>query len=531
MTLGEHPDKVDPRYLMKLDHYNSTEHSIGKFRDVGHLLGINRLNRAGGTIMDDYDNDGLLDLVFSTLDPGMPLAFYRNQGDGRFSDQSEQAGLKEQLGGLMCVQADYDNDGNLDIFVPRGAWLKNPMRPSLLKNTGGGKFSDVTEQAGLLHPINSNSAQFADYDNDGWVDLFVCGEAQPSQLFRNTGNGMFEDVTSQAGLDDLRGMWKGVSWFDYDNDGFPDIFLNDFTGTAKLFHNERNGHFAEKTEAMEIKGPEIGFSCFTWDYDNDGWLDIFATSYDRTLGDAVKGLLGQPHERKQNKLYRNLGGRRFEDVTQSAGLTDCFQTMGCNYGDFDNDGFLDMYLGTGEPDVATLVPNRMLRNLAGERFVDITSSSGTGHLQKGHAVACGDWDRDGDVDIAIEMGGAVPGDKYHNVLFLNPGQGNHYLNVKLVGAKSNRSAIGARIQVITTSDDPLTVHRCVSSGSSFGANPLEQLIGLGKHDRVESVEVHWPTSGITQVFKDIAADQHIEITEGNDEYKLLTRQPIPLVEE
>ena len=129
------------------------------------------------------------------------------------------------------------------------------------------------------------------------------------------------------------------------------------------------------------------------------------------------------------------------------------------------------------------------------------------------------------------MGGAIPGDKYHNVLFLNPGQGNHYLNVKLVGEKSNRSAIGARIKVVTAGDNPLTVHRCVSSGSSFGANPLEQLIGLGQHDRVASVEIHWPTSGITQVFKDIAADQHLEITEGNDEYKLLTRQSIPLVEE
>jgi hypothetical protein len=531
MTLGEHPAKVDPQYLIELDRYNTNEHGIGKFRDVGHLLGINRLNMAGGAILDDFDSDGLLDMVFSTMDPGMPLAFYRNQGDGRFADRSAEAGLKEQLGGLMCVQADYDNDGHLDIFVPRGAWLKNPMRPSLLKNTGGGKFSDVTEQAGLLHPTNSDNAQFADFDNDGWLDLFVCGEAQPSKLFRNKGDGTFEDVTRQAGLDDLPGMWKGLTWFDYDNDDFPDIFLNDYTGTAKLLHNDRDGRFTDTTEAMGIRGPDIGLACWTWDYDNDGWLDIFATSYDKTLGDAVKGLLGKPHKKKQSKLYRNKGGQGFEDVTESAGLTECLQTMGCNFGDFDNDGFLDIYLGTGDHDVATLVPNRMFRNLGGSRFVDITSSSGTGHLQKGHAVGCGDWDRDGDVDITIEMGGAIPGDKYHNVLFLNPGQGNHWLNVKLVGDKSNRSAIGARIKVVTAGDEPLRVQRTVCSGSSFGANPLEQLIGLGKHDRIESLEIHWPTSGITQVFKDIAADQQLEITEGKDEYKTLAYQPIPLVEE
>jgi hypothetical protein len=531
MTLGEYPGQVDAKYLVSLERYNTNEHSIGRFRDVGHLLGINRLNSAGGTILDDFDNDGLLDLIFSSVDPATPLAFYRNQGDGRFDDRSEAAGIRDQLGGLNCVQADYDNDGRLDIFVTRGAWLKNPMRPSLLRNEGGGRFRDVTEEAGLLHPTNSDNAQFADFDNDGWLDLFVCGEVQPSRLFRNLGTGKFEDVTTAAGLNDLPGMWKGLSWFDYDNDGYPDIFLNSYSTTAKLLHNDSNGRFTDATAAMGISGPEMGLACWTWDYDNDGWLDIFATCYDKTLGDTIKGLLGEPHTKKQNKLYRNLAGEGFQDVTESAGLTECFQTMGCNFGDFDNDGFLDMYLGTGDHDVSSLVPNRMFRNLAGQRFVDITSSSGTGHLQKGHGVGCGDWDRDGDVDIAIEMGGAIPGDKYHNLMFLNPGQGNHWLNVKLVGAKSNRCAIGARIKLVTAGDKPLVVHRSVSSGSSFGANPLEQLLGLGPHDRVASLEVHWPSSGVTQVFRDIVADQHLEIHEDQAEYKGLSYQPIPLPEE
>jgi hypothetical protein len=169
----------------------------------------------------------------------------------------------------------------------------------------------------------------------------------------------------------------------------------------------------------------------------------------------------------------------------------------------------------------------MFKNVAGRRFADITASSGTGHLQKGHSVSCGDWDRDGDVDIFIEMGGAVAGDSYHNILFDNPGQGNHWLTVKLVGKKTNRAAIGARIKVVTAEATPLTVHRHVSTGSSWGANPLEQHIGLAKARKVALVEVHWPTSGTTQVFRDIDADQAIEITEFASNYRKLDWKPIP----
>src|SRR5262249_60688495 len=157
----------------------------------------------------------------------------------------------------------------------------------------------------------------------------------------------------------------------------------------------------------------------------------------------------------------------FEDRTKDAGLDLVFATMGSNFADFDNDGFLDMYLGTGEPSLAFLDPSRMLRNVAGRRFADITGSSRTGQLQKGHGVACGDWDRNGTVDLFVELGGAIPGDKYHNALFQNPGQGNHWLTVKLIGTKTNRSANGARIKVVTAGAEPLAVHRHVSPGSSF----------------------------------------------------------------
>jgi hypothetical protein len=520
MTLGTYPERVEPRYRIVLDRYARSQHSIGRFRDVGHLVGVNRFNQAGGAVMDDFDNDGLLDIVTTSWDAAMPMAYYRNEGDGTFRDRAVGAGLSDQLGGLYLVQADYDNDGFLDLFVCRGAWLQLPMPSSLLRNQGDGTFRDVTRAAGLAQPANSNSAAWADYDNDGFVDLFVCCEQQTNRLYRNLGNGTFAEVGEQAGLTrEPKSYCKGAAWIDHDNDGFPDLFVNRMEGPTQFYHNNRDGTFTERALSLGIDGPRMGFSCWAFDYDNDGWLDLFASSYDRTLEAVVQGLLGQPHTRSPGRLYRNVEGKRFQNVTRSAGLDLVFATMGSNYADFDNDGFLDFYLGTGEPDLATLVPNRLFRNLGGRRFVEITGPSGTGHLQKGHGVACGDWDRDGDVDLFIEMGGATPGDRYHNVLFQNPGQGNHALTVKLIGQRSNRAAIGARIQAVVAENPARTVHRHVSSGSSFGANPLEQTIGLGSARRVARLEVHWPTSGTTQVFEDVAADQVIEITEFADSYR------------
>lgn len=529
MTLGEYPGKVDPRFRLSLARYEDPTHSIGKFRDVGVLVGINRLNQAGGAILDDFDGDDRLDLVFTSMDPARQMVFHRNTGDGKFEDRTREAGLLEQYGGLNCVQGDYDDDGFPDVFIPRGAWLKTPMRPSLLHNNGNGTFTDVTAEAGVGRPGNSICGRWVDYDNDGRLDLFACGETGPNLLYRNLGGGKFEDVAGKVGLAGAGGVWKGAAWADFDGDGRTDVFLTDIAGTARLFRNTPDGTFCDVTAGAGIDGPRQGFSCWAWDYDNDGWPDIFATSFDRSLGDVVKGLTDiGPHDRHPSKLYKNLGGKGFRDVTAEAGLDFCFSAMGGNFADFDNDGLLDFYLGTGDPDIAMLVPNRMFRNLGGGRFAEITGSSGTGHLQKGHGVACGDWDRNGTVDLAVQMGGATPGDQYHNVLFQNPGQGNHWLNVKLVGTKSNRSAVGARIKVVTAGDSPRTVYRHVSPGGSFGANPLEQMIGLGKAERVAVLEVAWPAGGPAQTFRDLAADQAIEITESSAEFKKREYRPIPL---
>jgi FG-GAP-like repeat/ASPIC and UnbV len=529
MTLGEYPDKVDPRYALSLAAYLHSELDIGKFRDVSAAVGVDRFSMSGGAILDDFDNDGLLDLVVTTRDLTEPMSFYRNKGDGTFEDRTEQAGLANQLGGFNCVQTDYNNDGNLDIFVVRGAWLASPIRPSLLRNNGNGTFTDVTESAGLLDPVNSPCAVWADYDNDGFLDLFICCERQPNRLYRNRGDGTFEEVAAKAGFRYDGRCAKGAAWIDFDNDGWPDLFICNSGGAPSQFYrNNHDGTFTDVTESMGINGPTVGFSCWAWDYNNDGWLDIFATSYERTLDDVLKGLQGQPHGGKdRNKLYRNREGKGFEDVTAEVGLDMVFAAMGSNFGDFDNDGYLDFYLGTGDPDLAMLVPNRMFKNVGGKRFVEITASSGTGHLQKGHGVACGDLRRTGNLDIFIQMGGVTNGDKSHNLLFQNPGHGNNWLTVKLVGKKTNRPGIGARIKVVTAADSPLTIHRHVSSGSSFGGNPLQQTIGLGPARRITQLEIRWPTSGTIQVFRDLAVNQAIEITEFATDYRTLNWTPVP----
>lgn len=226
-------------------------------------------------------------------------------------------------------------------------------------------------------------------------------------------------------------------------------------------------------------------------------------------------------------LFHNNHDGTFTNVSEEAGLNKVVFAMGANFGDIDNDGYPDMYFGTGNPLYQSLVPNKMFKNLGGKKFADVTSSGRVGNLQKGHGVAFADIDNDGDEDIYIDMGGAYAGDAYQNLLFVNPGQNlNHWISVDLEGTRCNRPAIGARIKLsFKENGQERHVYKDVNSGGSFGANPLRQHMGLGTALVIDSLEIKWPSGGGTQLFTNIAADEFLKITQGNSKYVQLPLRP------
>jgi hypothetical protein len=325
---------------------------------------------------------------------------------------------------------------------------------------------------------------------------------------------------------------------DFNNDGRPDLFLSVIESDNILLRNDgpadpteapTTWKFTDVSEAAGIGGPLKSFPCWFFDYDNDGWEDILVACYNLIdLDETVAELMGHPTTGDTITLYRNRGDGTFENVTKATGLNHSVLAMGANFGDLDNDGWLDFYLGTGNPDLRTLVPNKMFRNAAGEFFQDVTTSGGFGHLQKGHAIAFADLDHDGDQDVYANMGGAFTGDVYRNALFENPGHGNHWLKLKLEGVTSNRSAIGARIKVVaTTPAGERTIHRTVNTGGSFGANPLRQEIGLGNATAIERVEILWPTTGKRQVLEGLQPDHGYHVKEDANTAVALDLKPAP----
>ena len=529
MYAGTYPGGVPKAQLIPPTVFTSGER-IGRFADVAERAGLHSVSLSGGVIVDDFDGDGRLDVVVSSIDSCAPLRFFRRTEDGRFSEQAARAGLANQLGGLNIVQTDYNNDGNLDILVLRGAW-ETPQRKSLLRNNGDGTFTDVTASSGLASVITgTQAAVWVDFDNDGFLDLFVGNENGPPQLFHNRGDGTFEDVAAKAGVT-RRGFTKGVAAADYDNDGWPDLYVSNLGGTNFLYRNNHNGTFTELGRGAGVPGPGQGFPTWFFDYDNDGYDDLFVGSFVTSVEETARAYLHLPRNGQTLKLYRNLHDGSFQDVTRDVGLDKSMMVMGANFGDIDNDGFLDMYLGTGNPSYASLVPSLLLRNSAhgnGRAFVDVTASSGTGELHKGHGVAFADLDNDGDEDLVFEVGGATPGDAHALRLFENPGNGNDWITLKLVGVKTNRSAIGARITVtVENAQGVRSIHRSVTSGGSFGASPLQQHIGLGAGAGRVDVDIWWPTSNTHQRFSDVGKNRFLEVTEFAAEPRTLNRAPLP----
>ena len=538
MTLDEYPDGVPERYRIEAEVLASDE-PLPRFANIAPALGLDTFNLAGGAVADDFDNDGTIDILTSSYDPTEPMRLFLNRGDGGFEDVSGAANLSRVLGGFNMVQADYDNDGDVDVLVLRGGWWAERGRfpNSLLRNDGRGRFHDATFAAGLGESrYPTQAASWADYDNDGDLDLYVGNEttstfSAPCELWRNNGDGSFTDVAGEAGVRNRR-FTKAVGWGDYDGDGDPDLYVSNLGQSNRLYRNEGDGTFTDVAPQLGVTGPQMSFPLWFWDFDNDGHLDLFVSSYDWADGNlvaVVASMLGLPFHHELARLYRADGRGGFRDVAAEMGLTRLTLPMAANFGDLDNDGWLDFYLGTGYPDYEALMPNVMYRNRGGGSFADVTWDGGFGHLQKGHGIAFADFDHDGDLDLFEQMGGFFVGDKYGDALFENPGFGHHWVAVRLEGRRTNRSAIGARIRVDVLEDGASrSIYRTVNSGGSFGANPLRQTIGLGRAASIELLEVRWPGDGGTQRFTNVPVDRLVEIVEGRASIEIAETVPFRL---
>ena len=465
-----------------------------------------RLIGMGNTAFSDYDNDGRPDL-FMTESWGPQYALLRNRGDGRFLDRlpAIEADVSPQWKGSGGLFGDYDNDGDLDIYMPVGRFHPQPDLNLLLRNDRG-VFHDVTEAAGLTEGLATDNAIWLDYDRDGYLDLYTgnlpFNMAQRNALYRNNGDGAFTDETQAAGLDlDLNidgdpdlGTNGGMAAGDFDGDGWPDLYLGVFGSTNWLFLNNGNGSFRDATTS-EIDDPGDARGVAVGDIDNDGDLDIFQAAGGR-----------RPEVTFRSLLLQNLDNGEFLDILEGAGLVSLrsVDALGPNFEDIDNDGDLDLLVAE---------PLAFFLNNGDLIFTEATGQLGIiGPVGGGGGATSADYDLDGFLDVLFGDGERLEGltsDTFGG-LYRNTGNANHWLRVELVGIESNRNGIGARL-VATTGD--LVQTRELLGGLGISQNELLAHFGLADHTQVDQLEISWP-SGQVDRLTDIAADQKIRVFEG-----------------
>jgi hypothetical protein len=373
-----------------------------------------------------------------------------------------------------------------------------------MRNNGDGTFTDVASAAGVADGGSSFNATWFDYDRDGWLDLVMTNgvylDGSTNRLYRNRGDGTFADVTSAAGLQEKPFAGTiGLAVGDIDDDGWLDVFFHGRSGPNRLYRNDGDGTFTDIAASAGVIGPreQDGYIAFLADLDSDGDLDIFTGSlakWEQVLAGYEEGYEGAQLA-DNPRLYRNGGGGKFEDVSLDAGFHYPIGIMAGGVADLDNDGYLDIYLGTGNPELRRLEPNILYHNRGGVTFEDVTRYSGLGGLGKGHGITFLDWDGDGDLEIYAEYGGFFHGDFWRNAFYRNEaGNDNNWLSIKLEQAGGNHLAIGARV---TVRAGDLVQARHLLAGSGFGSSDPPVLhYGLGRRSRVDGIEIRWPDGSV-----------------------------------
>jgi len=467
----------------------------GIFTDVTDIAGVGDIGFGVGVAWGDYDKDGHLDIHVSNGRSGTNL-LYHNNGDGTFTNTASTAGVATTGYGKGASFGDFDNDGDLDLYVVYLNGLN-----FLFENQGDGTFTDITSSAGVSSNNAGESVSWGDLDNDGDLDLYLANFIYPNVLFINNSDGTFTNIACEAGIEDPDGGGIGSSLADYDNDGDLDIYVangtyrGDGDPVSRLYRNNGDGTFTDVAVQAGVAHSGDAMSADFGDYNNDGYLDIFIVNRYNEL----------------NALFKNNGDGTFADVTVEAGLVDSCESVGFSWGDFDNDGFLDIFITNSDQ------PNILYRNNGDGTFTQAVICAGGGPRSANGHVACGDYDCDGALDLYITRS------QEPNILYRNNGNENHWLYIRTHGFLSNRDGIGARIRVVA---DALNIIREVRSGNGYASqNSLPVEFGLGQYPQADSVIIYWP-SGVVDTFYSVMANKFYTAIEGSNLVGIEENRPI-----